>query len=110
MKKKTDTSKVTNDDIRALLKAFDNLRNWRIVRVYESRWMFFWYNIYRGMLTGLGTVLGATVLIAILIHFSKYLIDWPIIGELLQNLFGILQEYNNIKQGTTPLVTPIPTP
>lgn len=104
---KKQKPKEQSDTLRLAI-AIEHLSKKRVVNVYESKFKFFWYNIYRGMLTGFGSVIGATVLIALVLHFSQYFINWPVIGDFLKNIFKLLEEYNGAKSSGT--YTPYPTP
>lgn len=108
MSKKQENEK--QSDTLRLAIAIENLSKKRVVNVYESKFKFFWYNIYRGMLTGFGSVIGATVLIALVLHFSQYFINWPVIGDFLKNIFKLLEEYNSAKNSGTYIPTPTPIP
>lgn len=108
--KEQDNKPTKQSETLRLAIAIENLSKKRIVNINENRLKFFFYSIYKGMLTGFGSVIGATVLIALVLHFSQYFIDWPVIGDFLKNIFKLLEEYNGAKNSGTYIPSPTPTP
>ena len=57
------------DDQKRLADALEELKDHNFMKIHESAWKFMYYNLLRGLAIGLGSVVGATVLVTIL---SKY--------------------------------------
>ena len=69
------------DEIERLAKAIETLNKHNLVRIYNSKWFLFWYNLIRGLAFGLGTVIGATILVYILLQFLATIEFVPILGD-----------------------------
>lgn len=54
--------------------------------IYSNRKRIYKLNFFRGVFFGLGTFLGGTVVIAMLIWLLSQFIDWPWVAKLLQTL------------------------
>ena len=52
-----------------------------------------WRSLANGILIGLGTVIGATVLIGFIVSLLKPLITIPIIGEIIAQIIAAVQTH-----------------
>lgn len=52
----------------------------------KNRKQFFLYSFFHGMMVGLGSVVGATVLIALLIFLLKQIQFAPLVGSFVQDI------------------------
>lgn len=59
---------------------------------HRSRKQVYVMNFVRGVFFGLGSVLGGTVLIALVVWIMSLFVDLPGIGQLIENLQQTLQE------------------
>ena len=55
-------------DQKRLADALEELKDHNFMKIHESAWKFMYYNLLRGLAIGLGSVVGATVLVLSLIH------------------------------------------
>lgn len=65
-------------------------------------WRSFWFNLLIGIARGLGFVIGATVVVAIVVWvISRILAQLPFVGEFFETLADFLSEENlkNIQSG-----------
>lgn len=81
-----DFDKSTNDgelasELRALRKEVRRLNDHRFIRVQNSVPRMLGFMLLRGLALGLGTVIGASVLVSILIFFLSQIDFIPIIGD-----------------------------
>ena len=67
--------------IKDLTDEVRKLNNHRFIRVQNSLWKLLTLQFLRGLFFGLGTVLGATVLVSILVWWLSQFEFLPIIGE-----------------------------
>lgn len=58
----------------------------------KSRAQVYWTNFVRGVYFGFGSILGATVVIAIVIWVLGLLVDIPYIGNYIHNTIVIIQK------------------
>ena len=63
-------------------------------RVHISTWKVILNNFLGGLAWGLGTVLGATVVVAVLIILLSKLHSIPFIGDLIGNILQSIQSQN----------------
>jgi len=62
-------------------------------RMNESVWTIIWFSLLRGLAFGLGTVLGATILVYVLVLFLSQIEFIPIIGEWSARIIEQIQTY-----------------
>ena len=62
-------------------------------RMNESVWTIIWFSLLRGLAFGLGTVLGATILVYVLVLFLAQIEFIPIIGEWSARIIEQIQTY-----------------
>lgn len=69
------TAKVTRETV--LDSLFDDM--------YKKRWRVYLYNFGRGVFFGIGSALGGTVILALIVWASSWLIDWAGLSEAVSN-------------------------
>ncbi|MFT6223544.1 MAG: hypothetical protein ACJA1F_001388 [Paracoccaceae bacterium] len=70
-----------NTEIVALRRELQRLNNHRFIKIHNSWWRLVMFQFVRGLALGLGTVVGASILVS-LVGFLLTRIDFiPIIGE-----------------------------
>ena len=62
-------------------------------RMNESVWTIIWFSLLRGLAFGLGTVLGATILVYVLVLFLSQIEFIPIMGEWSARIIEQIQTY-----------------
>lgn len=60
--------------------------------LYRNRRKIYKINFIRGIFFGFGSVLGGTVVIAILIWVLSWFVDFPLIGQYFQELLHAIQQ------------------
>jgi hypothetical protein len=69
------------DELHALREEVARLNRHRFIRVQNSAWRMMWQSFLRGLAMGLGTVVGATVLVSVIVYFLSRIDYVPIVGE-----------------------------
>jgi len=64
----------------------------RFIRMHNSLPRLIWFNFMRGLAFGLGSVLGATVLVSVLVYFLSQINFIPIIGDWATEVLSIITE------------------
>jgi len=96
-KEPTDNLPDLHADLRALQKEMHLLNTHRFIRVHNSMWRLISYQFVRGLAFGLGSVIGATILVSLL-AYSLSTIDFiPVIGEWAKEIVDMITH-----NGTTP--------
>ena len=69
------------NEIAGLRLELERLNGHRFIRVQNSLGLLLWHQFLRGLATGLGTVVGATILVSVFAYFLSQIDFIPIIGE-----------------------------
>ncbi|MCJ7873090.1 DUF5665 domain-containing protein [Marinovum sp. 2_MG-2023] len=77
-------------EIRALRKEVEKLNNHRFFRIHDKFWTMLWHSLARGLMMGLGTVIGATLLLSVLVWTLAQIEFIPIIGEWAREIADIV--------------------
>ncbi|UYV37721.1 DUF5665 domain-containing protein [Rhodobacteraceae bacterium D3-12] len=67
--------------IQQLTQEVERLNSHRFITLHNSRWRILLYSLGRGLAFGLGSVLGATILVSIVGWWASQFEFLPIIGE-----------------------------
>lgn len=78
-------------DIRALRAEFARLNSHRFVRIHNSTWRLLVFQFLRGLAFGLGTVLGATALVSVLVVVLSQVEFIPILGAFATQVITEIQ-------------------
>ena len=70
-------------EIAALTEEVRKLNEHRFIRVQNSLWRLILFQLVRGLAFGLGTVLGATVLVSLIAWWASQFSFVPILGDWL---------------------------
>ena len=63
--------------------------------MYNDRRNIYWMNFVRGIMFGFGSVLGGTILIALIVTILSQFVDWfPVLGHFIN---GIIDAMNNAR-------------
>ena len=72
--------------IKHLEKAITDLRKHNFFRMYDSLWRLIFFSLIRGLASGLGWVIGATILVYLLTIILSQIGFIPILGEWASRL------------------------
>ena len=59
----------------------------------HSRSQIYWTNFVRGIFFGLGSVLGGTVIVALIVWLLGQLVGFPVVGEYIRHTVTVIQHY-----------------
>lgn len=59
---------------------------------YAQRHKVYKINFFRGIFFGLGSVIGGTIVIGIIISITSLFVDFPVIGDFFQNTQNSLEQ------------------
>lgn len=79
------------EELHALRNELARLNRHRFVRLQNSTWRMMWQFFLRGLAMGLGTVVGATVLVSVIVYFLSQIDFIPIIGEWAKQIAAEIQ-------------------
>ena len=90
----SDTPRNETEALDRLSNAIETLNDQRIIRIQNSTWSILGYQFIRGLAFGLGSVIGATILVSVLVLMLSQIEFIPIIGEWATR---IMQEINGAR-------------
>ena len=68
------------------------LNSHRFVRIHNSTLALVWYQFLRGLAFGLGTAIGATALVSVLVLAMRQIEFVPILGDLASRIIAEIQQ------------------
>ena len=80
---------VNKKSIEGLEKEISNLNKKKFFVIYESLWRLIFYSLIKGLASGLGWVLGATILVSLFTFMLSKFQFIPVLGEFIS---AIIQE------------------
>ena len=78
-------------ELETLTKQVKKLQNTELLRVYKKPGKFLFFSFMKGIMVGLGSVLGATVVVALLIYLLSQISFVPIVGEFVGDIVDQLE-------------------
>lgn len=78
-------------EIQTLRAEVERLNNHRFFRIHDSFWLMLGNALARGLMMGLGTVVGATLLLSFLVWTLAQIEFIPIVGEWAKEIAAIVQ-------------------
>ncbi|MBD3330091.1 hypothetical protein GF354_01015 [Candidatus Peregrinibacteria bacterium] len=86
---KTKDQKELIKELKSFSKEVKKIKKMEVIRIFSHPIKFLWFSLLKGLLVGFGSVLGATVLVALFIYIISKISFVPILGDFIQD---ILQE------------------
>lgn len=68
-------------EVRSLRRELERLNGHRFVRIHQSPVRLVLFQFFRGLAFGLGTVVGATILVSVLVYLLSQVEIVPILGD-----------------------------
>ena len=85
-------SNIDPDGLENLTREVAKLNNHRFIRVQNSYWRMLFFQFSRGLAFGLGTLMGATVLVSILAWWASQFSFIPVLGEWLHQIVQEMEQ------------------
>lgn len=89
---KSEESTFAELELQKIRNALDTLNEHKFVRLFNSTPKMLWFQFLRGLAFGLGSVLGATLVVSVLITLLSQIEFIPIIGEWTQLIIEEIQK------------------
>ncbi len=80
------------NELQQIRHALDTLNQHKFIRLYNSSFKMLWFQFLKGMAFGLGSVLGATIIVSLLISLLSQVEFIPIIGEWAKEIMFEIQK------------------
>lgn len=81
-----------HNDLASLRAEVARLNSHRFIRMHNSTPRLIWFNFLRGLAFGLGSVIGATVLVSVLIYFLRGIDFIPILGDWAKEILSVISD------------------
>ena len=78
-------------DTERLAQAIETLNQHKLMQIYANPWRMMWVNFLRGLAFGLGSVLGATILVYITVQILAQIEFIPILGDWDAQIIGEIE-------------------
>ena len=78
-------------DLKALKEEMQLLNTHRFVRIHNSMWRLISFQFVRGLAFGLGSVIGATILVSVLVYTLSNIDFIPIVGEWAKEIVEMIK-------------------
>ena len=82
------------DSIKRLEQAITDLGEHNFFRMYDSLWSLMYFSLIRGLASGLGWVIGATILVYLLTVILSQIEFIPILGEWAASLIEQIEKFD----------------
>jgi len=96
---KKDLAADSNDQLDKILlslkkieRALDHVNSHKLMEIYNSIPKLLFYQFMKGVVFGLGSVLGATIVVSILVYLLSQIEFVPIIGEWVKHISEEIQK------------------
>ena len=78
------------DELKELRAEVARLNSHRFIRMHNSTTRLVWFNFLRGLAFGLGSVIGATVFVSLLVYLLREINFIPIIGDWAAQVLDVI--------------------
>lgn len=89
----------TEDRLDRLTAELETLNKHRFIRVHNSLWRLVLFQFTRGLAFGLGSVLGASILVSLLVWWLSQIEFIPILGDFARQLIDWIEIPNATPRG-----------
>lgn len=87
-------NKTTKEELHYIHEELEKLNRHKFVRLYNSTPKMLWFQFLRGMAFGLGSVIGATIVVSLVISLLSQVEFIPIIGEWAKQIISEVQQHS----------------
>lgn len=99
--RKTQTDIKLAKELRSLSNEIKKLKSLEFVKIYKKPTRFFIFSFVHGLLVGFGSVIGATVIVAIFIYMLTQISFVPIVGGFVESVLKEINPSSNNSLETT---------
>jgi len=97
MQNQTESTKLEiklSKEVKALTKEIENLKELEFVKILKNPWRLMGLSFIKGVMVGFGSVIGATVLVALFIYLLSQISFVPIVGDFIKDIIQEIQINN----------------
>ena len=94
MVKKNLIQEKNDNEIKKLSEAIKSLNNNNIFRIYNSIKKILFISFLKGLASGLGWIIGATILVSLLTYILSQIEFIPILGDIVSQLIQEIEAFD----------------
>ena len=94
MVKKNQIQEKNDNDIKKLSEAINSLNNNNIFKIYNSIKKILFISFLKGLASGLGWIIGATILVSLLTYILSQIEFIPILGDIVSQLIKEIEAFD----------------
>ena len=94
MVKKNKIQEKNDNDLKKLSEAITSLNNNNIFKIYNSTMKILLISFLRGLASGLGWIIGATILVSLLTYILSQIEFIPILGDIVSQLIQEIEAFD----------------
>ncbi|MDJ0640281.1 MAG: DUF5665 domain-containing protein [Paracoccaceae bacterium] len=79
-------------EVASLARELEKINNHKVMRAHSSNARLMWFNFLRGLTFGLGSVVGATFLVSMLVYTLSWVDFIPVVGEWAKEVIRVIEE------------------
>ena len=94
MVKKNKILEKNDNEIKKLSEAIKSLNNNNIFKIYNSTKKILFISFLKGLASGLGWIIGATILVSLLTYILSQIEFIPILGDIVSELIEEIEAFD----------------
>ena len=94
MVKKNKILEKNDNEIKKLSEAIKSLNNNNIFNIYNSTKKILFISFLKGLASGLGWIIGATILVSLLTYILSQIEFIPILGDIVSQLIAEIEAFD----------------
>ena len=94
MVKKNKIQEKNDNEIKKLSEAIKSLNNNNIFKIYNSKKKILFISFLKGLASGLGWIIGATILVSLLTYILSQIEFIPILGDIVSQLIDEIEAFD----------------
>ena len=94
MIKKNQIQEKNDNDIKKLIEAIKSLNNNNLFKIYNSTKKILFVSFLKGLASGLGWIIGATILVSLLTYILSQIEFIPILGDIVSQLIQEIEAFD----------------
>ena len=94
MVKKNKILEKNDNEIKKLSEAIKSLNNNHIFKIYNSTKKILFISFLKGLASGLGWIIGATILVSLLTYILSQIEFIPILGDIVSQLIQEIEAFD----------------
>ena len=94
MVKKNKIQEENDNEIKKLSEALKSLNNNNLFKIYNSTKKILFMSFLKGLASGLGWIIGATILVSLLTYILSQIEFIPILGDIVSQLIEEIEAFD----------------